>query len=288
MTHLFSDWDRVARKLAGAGQVLLCLDYDGTLSPIVREPAAARLAGSTREILRRLAGTEHITLAVISGRGLEDVRNRVGLEGVIYAGNHGLEIRGPSLDYLNPSARRARPALRAAARKLVRQLASIEGAEVEDKGLTLSVHYRRVRPPERDRVRETVFKVIAPARSRRTIRVGEGKMVIEIRPPTPWNKGNAVNLLRREAGKSGVGTPLPVYVGDDRTDEDAFRVLAGEGITIKVGPPGVKTLARYRLSGVGEVKEFLRRQPRPAGRFSPGLRGGRRPGVSRGSVSRGS
>ncbi|MDP8235734.1 MAG: trehalose-phosphatase [Candidatus Erginobacter occultus] len=262
MTHLFSDWDGVAARLAGAGQVLLCLDYDGTLSPIVRRPAAARLAGSTREILRRLAGSERVTLAVISGRGLEDVRNRVGLKGVIYAGNHGLEIRGPDLEYLNPSARRARPALRAAAKKLVRQLVAIEGAEVEDKGLTLSVHYRRVRPPDRDLVRDTVFQVIAPARSRRAVRVGEGKMVIEIRPPTPWNKGNAVNLLRREAGKSGEGKPLPVYVGDDRTDEDAFKVLKGKGITIKVGPPGVETLARYRLAGVGEVKEFLRRLDR--------------------------
>jgi trehalose 6-phosphate phosphatase len=275
VTHLFSAWDRVARKLTGADRVLLCLDYDGTLSPIVRDPAVARLAASTREILRRLAGTERVTLAVISGRGLEDVRKRVGLEGVIYVGNHGLEIRGPDLQYINPSARRARPAIRAAARKLLRELAVIDGAEVEDKGLTLSVHYRRVRPPDRDLVRETVFGVIAPARSRRSVRVGEGKMVIEIRPPAPWNKGNAVNLLRREAVKSGEGTPLPVYVGDDRTDEDAFKVLKGEGITIKVGPPGVETLARYRLSGVGEVKEFLRRlasvnQPPPPAGGAPG------------------
>ena len=252
--------------MSGAGRLLLCLDYDGTLSPIVRDPAAARLAGSTRDILRRLAGSGRITLAVISGRGLEDVRERVGLDGVIYAGNHGLEIRGPDLEYLNPSARRSRPALRAAAERLSRQLTGIDGAEVEDKGLTLSVHYRNCRPPDRERARETVFRAVAPDRSRRRLRVGEGKMVIEIRPPTSWNKGNAVNLLRREAAKSGSKKVRTVYAGDDRTDEDAFRALGKDGITVKIGPPGVETLARYRLSGVGEVKEFLRRLARlPAG-----------------------
>lgn len=262
MTHLFADWDRAARRLAGVGRILLCLDYDGTLSPIVRDPAAARLAVSTRDRLRRLSSSGKITLAIISGRGLEDVRERVGLEGVIFAGNHGLEIRGPGLEYLNPPARRARPALRSAAERLTRELAGIDGARVEDKGLTLSVHYRNCRPADRDRARETVFRAVAPDRSRRRIRVGEGKMVIEIRPPTSWNKGNAVNLLRREAAKSGSGKVLTVYAGDDRTDEDAFRALGNEGITIKVGPPGVKTLARYRLSGVGEVREFLRRLAR--------------------------
>ncbi len=259
MTHLFAVWDRVARLLAGAGRILLCLDYDGTLSPIVRDPAAARLAGSTRELLRRLSASEKITLAVISGRGLEDVRERVGLEDAIYAGNHGLEIRGPAVDYLNPSARRARPVLRAAVRKLDRELAAFPGAQVEDKGLTLSVHYRRVRPPDREPVRRAVFRLIAPARSRRAVRVGEGKMVIEIRPPTPWNKGNAVNLLRRTEARRNPEGLLAVYAGDDRTDEDAFRALGKEEITIKVGSPGSKTLARYRLSGVGEVREFLRR-----------------------------
>lgn len=262
MTHLFLDWDRVAGRLAGADRILLCLDYDGTLSPIVRYAADAHLAVSTRKILRRLAGTDRITLAVISGRGLQDVRDRVGLEGVIYAGNHGLEIRGPSLNYLNPSAQRARSELRAAARRLARELAEIEGAEVEDKGLTLSVHYRRVRISEQKLVRDTVCRVLAPARSRRSIRVGEGKMVIEIRPPTSWNKGNAVNLLRREVAKSSPGTILPVYIGDDRTDEDAFHVLSEEGITVKVGAGGDETLAGYRLSGVGEVREFLLRLDR--------------------------
>lgn len=262
MPHLFTAWDGVARKLAGADSVLLCLDYDGTLSPIVRDPAAACLARSTREILRRLAGIEGLTLAVISGRELKDVRKRVGLPGVTYAGNHGLEIRGPDLEYLNPPARRARPALRAVARKLSRRLAGIGGAEVEDKGLTLSVHYRRVRPEDRETVRATVFRVAGPYRSRQALRLGEGKMVIEIRPPTAWNKGNAVSLLRREAAKPGSGKVLTVYAGDDRTDEDAFKVLKAEGITIKVGPPGVKTLARYRLNGVGEVREFLLRLTR--------------------------
>lgn len=262
MIRLLLDWDRVAVRLTGADRILLCLDYDGTLSAIVRSAVDAHLAVATRKILRRLAVADRVILAVISGRELRDVRDRVGLEGLIYAGNHGLEIRGPSINYLNPSAQRARPELRAAARNLVRELAEIEGAEVEDKGLTLSVHYRRVRISEQKLVRETVCRVLAPARSRRALRVGEGKMVIEIRPPTSWNKGNAVNLLRRKVAKTSPGTILPVYLGDDRTDEDAFQVLREEGITVKVGTGEGETLAGYHLSGVGEVREFLRRLAR--------------------------
>jgi trehalose 6-phosphate phosphatase len=254
-----TDWPPVFRRLAGADHLLLCLDYDGTLTPIVRDPAGARLAGSTRDLLRRLAAANSVTVAVISGRSLEDVRRLVGLSGLIYAGNHGLELRGPSLSYLNPVAGRSRRTLRAVGRRLDQELAAVAGAEVEDKVLTLSVHYRRARPPDRERIKKTVFRIAAPYRSRRALRLGEGKMVIEIRPPTSWNKGNAVNLLRRETARSRPGRIFAVYAGDDRTDEDAFRALGDEGVTIKVGPPGPPTLARYRLAGVGEVKQFLRR-----------------------------
>ncbi len=256
MTGLLAAWPENSRRLTAAGRILLCLDYDGTLSPIVRDPAAARISASTRKLLQRLSASDRITVAVISGRQLEDVRRLVGLPDLIYAGNHGLEIRGPSVTYLNPVAAKSRPALRALARKLIRELTSYPGAQIEDKGLTLSIHYRRVRPTDRDRVKEAIFRAAAPYRSGRALRLGEGKMVIEIRPPTSWNKGNAVRLLQRKNSRGG--DLLTVYLGDDRTDEDAFRAVGREGITVKVGPPGTKTLARYRLAGVGEVREFLR------------------------------
>ncbi|HOO78103.1 MAG TPA: trehalose-phosphatase [bacterium] len=258
MTRLFAYWPGCRRLLEEAEHIFLCLDYDGTLTPIVRNPGAARLARSTRERLRKLAEKPHFTLAVISGRALEDVRGRVGLPDIVYGGNHGLEIRGPGINYLNSTARRARPVLKTAKGRLARRLASTAGAFVEDKGLTLSVHYRNAAPSSWKHLREIVCETVRPFRSRRELRLSEGNRVIEIRPPTPWGKGNAVSFLRRNLAARWAGVqPLTVYVGDDRTDEDAFAALGTGDISVRVGPDSLTTRARYRLAGVGEVKLFL-------------------------------
>ena len=139
-------------SLAGPGSILLMTDYDGTLTPIVDDPADAILAEQTREDLARLARSPRARVAVISGRGIEDLRARVALDDVIYAGCHGLEIEGPNLLFRHPDALVQQAMLWAVGDVLVRRAPSVTGMRVETKGLAVAVHYRHVAADEIRRV----------------------------------------------------------------------------------------------------------------------------------------
>ena len=260
MKSLLKNWAMVEKRIKRSDHILLFLDYDGTLTPIVRRPDRALLSTSSLNLLAKLKGDPHYTLAIISGRALRDVRDLVGLRGLIYAGNHGLELAGPKIRYVNPRAKAARPLLESIARSLRRELRVTPGAVVENKGLSLTVHFRKVRADERQLVAMIFDGITRPYRKKRKIRVTRGKCVFEVRPPVKWNKGTIVLwLLKRTEILKKSGSILPVYLGDDLTDEDAFRVLSDRGITVLVGGSNPLSRAGYRLSGVGEVKKFLRK-----------------------------
>jgi trehalose 6-phosphate phosphatase len=218
-----------------AGRMLVALDFDGTLSPIVERPEDARLLDGLVGPLRELVARPDTVVAVVSGRGLADVRDRIPLDGVYFAGNHGFEIEGPGLDRVHESARAARPALEACRRDLEAELSDEPGVQVEDKRWTLSVHYRRATMAGAEaRVRAAVLAHAA----RPGLRVTEGKMVFEVRPDVSWDKGRATRFLLDTLGGDD---PLPaVFIGDDRTDEDAFAVVRelGGGIVVGDPPPG--------------------------------------------------
>ncbi len=247
---LIQDLAEIAARVSQAERLLLFLDFDGTLAPIVEQPAMARLLPGTRQILLALTLSPNVSVAVISGRALADLRKLVGLEGVVYVGNHGLEISGPGLQFLEPTAVAQQELLRNLAADLSTRLGTVEGAEVEYKGLTISVHFRRVAPARLNRVRRMVRAALAPLAGHFGIRVG--KKVYEICPESGWNKGNAVRWIRSQIGYSNT---LEIYIGDDITDEDAFESL-GDGITVKVGEPGA-TSARYSLADPADVRHFL-------------------------------
>jgi len=161
LEYLFSAWPEIAPRLEAAGHILLLIDYDGTLLPIVERPELAILPQRTRGLLREVMGRRNFTVGIISGRALNDLKNRVGLEDLIYAGNHGLEIEGPGLRFVNPTAEEARPALQLLDQALSKEMGAIRGALVENKGLSLSVHYRLVEE---------------------SLRTASGKKVYEVRP----------------------------------------------------------------------------------------------------------
>ncbi len=219
------------------------LDYDGTLAPIVPHPEDARMADGTRLALERLACNSKYTIALVSGRGLADLETRVGIPGIVYAGNHGLEIRGCGLRFSIGGV----DVLRQVVQELRAGVRAIAGAEVEDKGLTASVHFRRVAPGDWPAV-ERIVRGTAPS----GIAIHEGKMVFEIRPAVSWNKGSAVRWMVEQLDLEGA---LLAYFGDDRTDEDAFAVLP-EGVTVRVGEG--ESLARWRMRDVEQVETFLR------------------------------
>jgi trehalose 6-phosphate phosphatase len=247
---LFEAMPEVGKRIQQAPQILLCLDFDGTLTKIVGHPEDAVLDRETRATVAELATREDITVAVVSGRTRSDLLARVDVPGLIYAGNHGLEISGPGFVFIEPTAAACREELHALAAELTARLSGIPGVIVEDKGLTISVHDRRVSIKQLDEVRRLVHTTLA--NSKHPFQLTLGDRVYDIRPRVPWDKGVAVAWIRKQVGRADA---LAIYLGDDATDEDAFAGLREE-ITIKVGPNG-DTVAHHRLGNLIDVRKFL-------------------------------
>ncbi|MBI4331081.1 MAG: trehalose-phosphatase [Chloroflexi bacterium] len=261
MKHLFSAWPEVTARLREARHILVLSDYDGTLTPIVERPELAVLPEETRELLGRLAGNRRVTLGIISGRALDDLRQRVGFSNIIYGGNHGLEIEGPGVNFFHPLAEEIRPLLRLIYELLARVFRGTPAVLVEHKGLTLSVHYRLVEDEkEAEKVRGIFESILAGARSLGKIKITSGKKVLEVRPPVNWHKGKAVQLIMKKYSKGGNRSgALAFYLGDDLTDEDAFQfVEKGGGIPVFVGEENDSSAAGYFLDSPGEVSAFLK------------------------------
>jgi len=233
-----------------AKQPALFLDYDGTLTPIVARPELAIFDESVRRTLAALAA--RCPVAIVSGRDRADVQRLVGLDELIYAGSHGFDVRGPSLRLEHGAA--FLPDLDSAEAELRLSLARITGALMERKTYALAVHVRGVAP---NSAVAAVEAAVDAALSRHVrLRKGTGKMVFELLPRLDWHKGKAV-LHILEALRLSAAHVLPIYIGDDRTDEDAFAALAGRGVGILVADSPRPTAAYYTLRNPGEVHRFL-------------------------------
>ncbi|HEV8577603.1 MAG TPA: trehalose-phosphatase [Thermoanaerobaculia bacterium] len=250
-------WDEIAARLQGR-RLVLFLDYDGILSPIAPLPELATLPGETRQVLRRLAA--RFPMAILSGRGREDVASLVGLPGLTYAGSHGFDIAGPPPKPGAPPLRLevgegVPERIDRAAELLRRDLAGVAGVLVEPKRFAISVHFRLVDERDVPRVERTVDAVLAAVPG---LRKGYGKMLFELRPDLDWDKGRALLWL---LDAFGLDRPeaLPIFIGDDVTDEDGFRAVAGRGIGILVSGEPRHTAAEYCLSDTDEVRELLDR-----------------------------
>jgi len=246
---LFGNTQVILQRVTHSHHIALLLDFDGTISEIVPRPEDAEIAPQIRPTLMALASRRDFNVAVVSGRALADVRARTGIENVIYVGNHGLEIEAGSTRFREPHAESLRRELRSLSLQLKLALAETDGLELEDKGLTLSVHYRRVP----DQLHHWVRAVTNGAAARsRSFQCREGNMVLEIKPQINWNKAYAAKWILREVLPSSA---LAIYIGGDVTDEDAFAAIP-EGITIRVGEPG-DSRAQYHLPDVAAVGQFL-------------------------------
>jgi len=261
MEHLFSVWQEIGERIKTAHQILLLTDFDGTLSPIVGRPEEAVLPDDTRCAIEALAASQRVGVAVVSGRALSDIKNKVGIHGITYAGNHGIEIEGPWLKFVYPPAESLRPVIRRLYPRLGEVLAGFEGAFVEDKGLTLSVHYRLVREDRVSELKRVCEETVRGLRSEGKIRTTEGKKVYEIRPGVLWDKEDAIVLLLNAwTSSTGEGSGLTLFLGDDLSDEGGFKVVNTHGgISIFVGESGSNTAASYSLRSPDEVADFLER-----------------------------
>ena len=261
MQHLFRAWGSFSSDIGVASHIILLSDYDGTLTPIVNRPEEAILSPAVRDKLRGLTEKPAFSVGIVSGRSLLEVKSLVGVEGIYYAGNHGLEIEGTGLKFIHPAAKAAQPEIQNLFRRLSTKLADIEGVFVEDKGLSLSVHYRLVSKSEEELVAQIFHQITSPWLRDCRIRVTSGKKVWEIRPPIDWHKGKAVETITKEIKsihKNEEG--LIFYLGDDTTDEDAFKVIHHlQGWSIFVGQENPSSNADYFLNSTSEVENFLLR-----------------------------
>jgi trehalose-phosphatase len=255
MNYLFDNIRKIQDRLRVAERIFLFLDYDGTLADIVLHPEDANLPREVRTTLSALKKTPRISMAIVSGRSLSDIRNRVGLSGIHYVGNHGLEIFTPKSGMRQLLPKETIGALRTICDRLNCHFKGIEGILVEDKRCTLAVHYRTVDPRWVPSILMILEQEIKKSITPLCLRFG--KMVFEVRPRRPVNKGTTILDLLGKADQNGV---LPIYIGDDQTDEDAFRVLKRRGITIVVGiPKPTISSAQYYVKDPSEVHGFLKK-----------------------------
>ena len=259
MEHLFDAWEHILKKVKGSQWIVLLCDYDGTLTPIVERPEMAELSQKTAKLLGNLTHKHAITLGVVSGRALSDIKERVGLSGIIYAGNHGFEIEGPAIRFIHPLTEEVRSTIHIIGIVLKKMMSKISGTVVEDKGLSLSVHYRLVKDADLPRVSSIFENVVDVARKLGKIKTVPGKKVQEVRPAVPWDKGKAVQLIiEKQIAAHRKISVVPIYLGDDVTDEDAFRAISRyDGISVHIGDKDDKSLANYYLNDTEEVNLFL-------------------------------
>jgi trehalose 6-phosphate synthase/phosphatase len=249
-----NDFERWLAPRLGDQPVALLLDYDGTLASICSHPSQAMLSDSMRAALTACAQRDDVRVAVISGRALPDLRGMLDIPGLTLAGNHGLELSGGGVPpFQHPDLPHFIGKLAVLAADLEMRLAT--GAWIERKGATLTVHLREVTARERPALVERLREAVATA----GFQARDGLHALEVRPPIGWDKGQAaLHILRHWFGPAWSERVRVIYVGDDQTDEDAFRVLAGLGVTFRIGSADSLTLADRRLPNVRAVEALLR------------------------------
>ncbi len=246
---LIPDLLALRARILNSEHVLLGLDFDGTLAPIVHRPEDAAVPSETTATLSSLVSSEHVTVAIVSGRSIASLKSKMSLD-VIYCGNHGLEIQGPGISFLHEGASSIQNAVELACWDLDAAFEGVRGVRVERKGLTATVHHRQA-PAYLDAwIEATVRLILQPYAAVLTLRAALESW--EIRPRVDWNKGSALKLL---ADRIAAARLAVVCAGDDATDEDMFQV-SPDAISIRVGA-SAPTGALYHVSGPPELLQFL-------------------------------
>ncbi|XP_041010009.1 probable trehalose-phosphate phosphatase 4 [Juglans microcarpa x Juglans regia] len=272
-------FDRMMKTAKGK-RIVVFLDYDGTLSPIVDNPDRALMSDEMRAAVREVA--KYFPTAIISGRSRDKVTEFVKLSNVYYAGSHGMDIMAPprpvksgagnhqttalhrkesTHEVLFQPAKKFLPAIQEIFTMLEEKTEKIQGVRIEDNSFCVSVHFRQVREEDYGILEEKVKSVVEKYPE---FHLTEGKMVLEVRPSIEWNKGHALEYLLDTLGFSNSCDVLPLYIGDDRSDEDAFKVIRsrGQGYPIIVSSTPKDTNALYSLQDPSEVLSFLLRLAR--------------------------
>jgi len=251
MRYFFSHFPEISKKISLAKGLVIFLDFDGTLAELTSFPGNAKIKSDIKKNLQHQAQKKNITLAIVSGRALKDLKNKVGLKNIIYSGNHGLEWEiNNKLFFTNlpHTFIQSIPKIKQQLRQLAKQF---PGAFIEDKKLTIAFHYRRVAAAKQKLVKALAKKILASAAKNKTLEIIESKKTLDIRPQANWTKGHVVSHLHKLLGPKSLG----IYIGDDVTDEDAFKALKN-GLSVRVGKKR-KSSAKYFIKNVNQVPKLL-------------------------------
>lgn len=257
MMYVFNIWNEISSTIKSAKHILLVLDYDGTITSIAGTPDLAVPAEDIRNTIRTLANHQFFTVGIISGRSLDDVKKKVAINGVYYGGNHGLEIEGPEMKFTSPDAKKLIPLMFSIEEKLTEGLKDTEGVFVENKKLSLSIHYRQAREKEVGITKDVFYNVLKPLVDKGRLKVVGGDKVLEVRPLLELNKGKALLWVIRNLSRTHPHI-LPLYIGSALTDESAFKIVnKKKGMSIFVGKRDNHPSTDYYLKSPKDVRLFL-------------------------------
>ncbi|MGR3311431.1 MAG: trehalose-phosphatase [Candidatus Brocadiales bacterium] len=251
--HLFDAWKGISNQLQQCSNLFLFLDYDGSLVPIVDTPKEALLPPEQKQLLYKLSKYPEIQLWIITGRLIDDICQLVGIDGIGYAGNHGLEIQYPHQPVKRFYTSVHKETILKIQGLLNAQFAQCNGILFENKGPTLAIHYRLAKAGIEQEILRFIESIKAAVPE--PFNVGYGKKVIEIRTISDRSKGTALKGITENFQEAK--NTCSIYLGDDETDEDALKVLNTNDIGIFIGKPSRQTAARYYLLTVNEVWDFL-------------------------------
>lgn len=257
-TFLFSRHNNamknVNKTISDASRIYLFLDYDGTLTPIRKQPSEAVLSSSAKNILTQLSTVPDISVFIVTGRSMKIIRRLIPLKAITFAANHGLHINfKDGSEWIHVNAIHSIQVLKRVRSKLRYVLKSFPNSLVEDKQLTLSVHYRNCAVNQIAAIKNVVTDIVCSIDP--TLRITKGKKVLEVRPKTIWGKKDAIIKFLEDSKPTH--RPLAIFIGDDTTDEEAFETLRSVGITVHVGKSS-NTAAKYYVNEVPDVFRFLK------------------------------
>ena len=248
--------EKEIQKIIQNRKPVLFLDYDGTLTPIVKRPEDALISDPMKSVLKKCAAK--FKVAVVSGRDMDDLKSKVQVDELIFAGSHGFRISGPDGLYKeHEKADVILPRLSDIEEKLYQIFPQIDkGIQIDRKRYAVAVHYRNASEDNIPVIKQKVDEIL---KENPDFKKGEGKKILEIKPNVDWHKGKAVLWIMKKLGVDDTSKFVPIYIGDDVTDEDAFRSISEFGVGILVGTHGQETAARYKLNDVPDVQSFLNR-----------------------------
>ena len=258
MKHLLSSWEELEPSIQEQ-TVLLFLEYDGTLVPRTGSSSHVKMSPTTKKILRTLLSLGGVKTAVVSSRPLAELKRRVGISGLIYVASHGLEIEEPTLRFIHPHAASAKKLMEKLRERLKKTMKAFPLVHVEDRTFSLSVHYGRLAQDKIDRARAVFFRTVRPYLGSSQIIVKEGRKAWEVRPAARWNKGTTIVWFYGKVLAHSSGKVLPIYLGGDSVDEDAFYSIKPLGIGVKMIEQAEEgSAASHFLRSPKEVLAFLK------------------------------